>query len=482
MRRAISWSLVSQMVMAFLQFGSGVIMARLLTPYETGIFGAATALMALLSAFQAFGLINFIVAEKALDANILRSTCTVNTILACLLSIATYVSGFSAGSLFHEAGIGTVLQLIAVIPLCSAIEFRPSAMIQREKRFELISAINVTKTVFTVFPTVFLGWAGFKYFSLAWGSILGAAVSAALYFYYGRSHVDLRFRIKEWRVVSAFGTRMLLINGVNSISLRCSELFLSRILGLEALGIFYRASNLYAVIWSNLHLVFGRVVFSHLAEIKRETSNLRGVYLAINANMTAIMWPLFFGLAVLSGPAINILYGAKWAAAALPLSLLSIAAVLQVSITMTWEVFVVSGNTATQTRIEIIRTFIGFVIFAAGCFVNVATAAGARILDAIISNFLYRSHLERMTDTRIGDFLPIYAKGLIVSLAAIFPALILMTLFHWAPSAPPMLVASSVVAGVVLWLVALRALRHPFMGELTAIGGKLLALAGRSTA
>jgi hypothetical protein len=132
---------------------------------------------------------------------------------------------------------------------------------------------------------------------------------------------------------------------------------------------------------------------------------------------------------------------------------------------MTWELFTVSGESARQARIEFIRTGLGMILFTAACLISVAAAAAARAVEALFSSFLYRSHLERMTDTRLPDFLPIYARSGLLTLLAAGPAALLMLAWKGSSLVPVWQVVMSVAGGGMLWAVGLFAMKHPLIVE-----------------
>jgi O-antigen/teichoic acid export membrane protein len=212
-------------------------------------------------------------------------------------------------------------------------------------------------------------------------------------------------------------------------------------------------------------LVIGRVVFVDLAEKKRLGLSLHHTYLKVVEIVTATLWPAFAGLAVLAGPFILKVYGAKWTLAALPLAMLSINAIIQLSFTMAWEIFAVSGETARQSRFEFIRAGAGLVFLVIGCTTSLTAACMAWIAHAIFSMFLYLPHLQRMTDTTSTDFRPVYLRSAVLTLGAIGPAALLMVIFHGSPTTPFNYVLGSVIAGVIIWSLGLVLLRHPLLLE-----------------
>jgi len=71
-RRSVAWMAASQGCLFVLQFGGSVALARLLTPYEMGVFAVAAAVMGVLGILQAFGLAVFVVREPQIDADLLE--------------------------------------------------------------------------------------------------------------------------------------------------------------------------------------------------------------------------------------------------------------------------------------------------------------------------------------------------------------------------------------------------------------------------
>jgi O-antigen/teichoic acid export membrane protein len=479
--RNLAWMGLGQGAFFLLQFAGSVVLARLLTPYEMGVYALAAALLGVLAIVQSFGMGSFIVREKALDPDDVVTAFTINVVICLILSGMVLGASIAARSYYANPGVGRVLLVLAAMPLTAIFELLPFAHLERAGRFKLLVAVGMAKNVTATVLTVTCAFAGFSYLSIAYGQVAGAVVSAIALNLVGREHVQFRLSARGWRRLSAFGAQMLAISGVNSLATRLADVLLGRVLGLTALGLYNRAVNVHRLFWDNLHLVIGRVIFVDLAQRKRDGESLRASYLQISEMMTATLWPAFAGLAVLSSPLFAIVYGARWVPAATPFALLAIAAMVQVSITMTWELFTISGETARQARIEFIRTAIGLAMFAAACFVSLTAAAATRVLEAIISMLIYRPHLERMTETRLTDFLPIYARSGLLTGLAVAPAAALMLLPGGGATTPAWRLLAAVAAGVALWGAGLAGLKHPLLKEAQRIvGPRLAALSGRS--
>jgi O-antigen/teichoic acid export membrane protein len=75
--------MASQGVLFILQFVGSVVLARLLTPYEMGVYAVAAAIMGILGIVQAFGLTLFIVREAEISSDLMATRTTGDTVVNC---------------------------------------------------------------------------------------------------------------------------------------------------------------------------------------------------------------------------------------------------------------------------------------------------------------------------------------------------------------------------------------------------------------
>lgn len=460
---------VSQGCFFFVNFGASIFLARLLSPYEMGIYAVAVAFAAVLSILQAAGLNGFIVREAEMTPALQISVFTMNAILSVVLAILIAIAGIFGDVFLHTHGVRQVFFVLALGPLIGIFEFLPAANIERAADFKTIAIVSSFRVVVTQGLSVALALAGFSFMSIAYGQLAGAACSAVAYCACGRRHLRFRLGLSEYRRVLVFGTQMFAISGINNIGTRLSDILLGRIVGISALGLYGRAASLNSLIQQNIYMVIVRVLFVDIAARVRAGESLRLTYLATIEMLTAILWPAFAGLAVLSGPVIRIMFGSQWVGAALPLVMLSIASCILATISLSWELFVVRQETARQAKIEFISTTASVLLFMAGCHYGLLAAASARVAAAVVTVCLYHKHMNRMTGTTTRAFLPIYGRSLVLTFAAISPALTVMMSHHWSSSVSAVEMTVAILAGMASWVIVVKLTGHVLAGEVTRI-------------
>ena len=67
-----------------------MIISRLLTPAETGVFAVAAVFAAFASTFRDFGVAEYLIQEKELDDTKIRAALTVNIVISWLMAIILF--------------------------------------------------------------------------------------------------------------------------------------------------------------------------------------------------------------------------------------------------------------------------------------------------------------------------------------------------------------------------------------------------------
>ncbi len=472
-RSSFLWMAIGQTSFLALQFVGSVIVARLLGPYDMGVFAVAMAVIGLISVVQMVGLNTFLIREPKLTPEIVATAATVNLVITSLMAVGIAIMGLIGGSLFKEPGVRDMLLVLAVVPIIGQFAFVPNTMLEREGSFRTIAMVKIGSTAIGLAITIGLAMMGYRYMSLAYSQVATALLTNAAINLVARRHISFKMSLAHWSAMSRFGAQIFAVAGLTRVAGRLMELTLGRTLGIDQLGLYTRASSNHAMVWDSIHGIVTRVVFADFSRCEREGVPLRERYLKILELMTGLLWPLFAGVAILAGPAVHLIYGAKWTAAAPPLALLCIASMVLVSTTMSWEVFVVKGETGRQARFEFIRTAFGTSIFVAACFYSLEAAAATRIADALFAQYLYRPHLERMTTAKRSEFVSVYGRSAIAGLFAVAPALAVMAYWRFSTTTPLPQLGAAVVAGGIAWLVALRMMDHIIYHELRTVTARL---------
>ena len=99
--------------------------------------------------------------------------------------------------------------------------------------------------------------------------------------------------------------------------------------------------------------------------------------------------------------------------------------------------------------------------------VSLTAAAGAKILESVLTYVLYRRHMDRLVGAQTGELRRLYLANLQLSAVAVAPSLSLMLWTGWAPATSLAAIAGCVVAGILAWAALLFGMRHPLAQEVS---------------
>ena len=465
-RKALFWSFTGNGATMLVTFAGSIVIARLLTPREMGIYAVAMATIGIVQLFTAFGVGSYVIRETDLTPRKLDAAFTVNLVLSIALAAAIFLLGRFGAFLLSEPSIASVLQLLAITPILGALGFRPSAMLQRQLQFRGASIIGVICTIITTVGTIVAALLGASYMSPAYGSLVSSIVGTVLITAIGREHFGLRLSIYEWRKITSFGVRIMSISGVSNAAFRLSDIVIGHSLGLAALGLYSRATNLSNMIFGNIYAPLTRVVFSQLSGAQRDGDRVTEVFLRGFRIIVAFVGPIMLGVAVLANPLILLIYGEQWTGAALPLSLILVGQFISLTFAMNWELFVVRDELKIQTRLEITRSVFMVASKAIGGMFSLVAAAATTIVDAFFSLALYGRHMPRLARVRQRRLLVIYGESLLLSLTAVLPCLVIMIAHGFSDRTPFLQIMPAMTLGVLGWLALLYRLDHPLWEEI----------------
>lgn len=469
LRSSIAWTFLAQGLYFVIQYGGSVVLARLLSPKEMGVYAIALSTVGLVAMINQFSLNMYIVREERLTPEKFGTAITINAALNVVLAAAVFLASPLAGQYMHDDGVRRVMAVLALSPLLGLFEFPAGTLAYRDQQFRALAAVQITKALVTTGATLYGAMHGWSYMSLAWGTLLGNLVGCVMITTIARPLRHFRLSLAFWREALHFGSRMMTISTINGIAGRLPDFIMGRLLGLAALGIYGRASGMLSLIWDNLYSSTTRVLVPSLAECNRNGHSLRPLYQRALVMLTGLFWPAFGGLAVLAGPFIHLLYGDQWGEAAPVLSLLCIAHMIGIGLTMTREVFTIKGEINQQARIELLRGICAVALFYLGATQGLLVAAASRIAEIIVIATFYGPALARMTDMRLRNFTSAYLKSAKLLVATVVPPGVLMHLAGWRHDISFGYLMACFASGAGAWLAAVFLTRHPLDQEIIKV-------------
>ena len=315
-RTSLAFAFLERFLLLGLQIASFALIARLLTPQQVGLYSVALAVIGIAQVVRDFGIANFLVQRKELDATHIGSAFGLTLILGVgLFAIVTFAAPF-VGRFYNDDGMSGIVRLIACNFLILAFNSIALALLRREMNFKTLMRLNVCAALIGTSTTLSLAWAGMGAWSLAWGEIasnLSIAIGACVV---RRGHVFPRPCLTHWRTILEFGGKLTASNIVTSISMDINDLALGKIMGFAPVAIVSRAQGLMNLFHRDFMGTVRGVAFPAFSKAHRDGDSVEARFVSSLGMVTAIAWPFYGFVAMFPLDILHIVFGPQWDSAA----------------------------------------------------------------------------------------------------------------------------------------------------------------------
>lgn len=325
LRRSLFWSLSQQFGMMVLQTTNMVVIARLLTPEEIGVFIIALSIVTILQALREMGLTNYLIHVREVTDTTIRATFGMSIALCMVLGLALWLTRHQLEAWIGTPGLAQVLAPVVLVILIFPVEQPAMALIRREMRFEALHHITIASKLIAVGTSIGLALMGFSTMALVYGMLAEAVVRMVLLAWAEPRHLRLGPSLRGWKPLLSFGAWTSGASLAGQATVESSKLMVGAILGAGPTALFDRAIRIPAMIRMALFMPLGRVLLSSFSEDLRQGRDIGPKAERLTTVMSGIVWPVFAVLAVLSEEVVLLMLGPQWTQSAVILPWLLLA-------------------------------------------------------------------------------------------------------------------------------------------------------------
>jgi O-antigen/teichoic acid export membrane protein/peptidoglycan/xylan/chitin deacetylase (PgdA/CDA1 family) len=314
-RKAIGISFATQYINTAIQFGSVMILARLLSPSEVGTFSLAAMLMTMLHVFRDFGVAQYVIQERDLSAAKLQSTMGVAILLALFAGAALFCLSGPVSRFYANPELRKVMWVMSASFVISPFGSLVLGVLRRQNQLTAIFWVKTASSVCHVGVAVGLAMNGAGAISLAWANFAGILAFGVVGNLLRPADMPWTPRFSNIRDILSFGGVSSLGNLANIAGASMPELIVGKVLNMAAVGYFSRSTGLVRLFSSLIANALTPLVLPYFSQMRREGRPLAQPYLQAVSQLTAVALPFFCVLMVLAYPVTRALYGLQWDAA-----------------------------------------------------------------------------------------------------------------------------------------------------------------------
>jgi O-antigen/teichoic acid export membrane protein len=312
LRRSIVINFFSTSGAKILQFIVSILLARILSPSEIGIYSMTIVFVNFAQVFRDFGVSYYIQREPDLTPDKVRSATGVVFTTSWLIAAILYGASGWLGTWFKEPGIVPVMRVLAIGFVFIPFGTVTGALLARNFAAEKQAIVHAAGTIAFCASTLILGTLGFGALSMAYANLINILVCGIAYIPLRPKGMPYMPGFKHWRSVAHFGVGSLLSNCLTALNNSLPDILLGKLGNASQVGLFSRANstvNIFSYVAGST-MNYGAVPY--MAQTYHRGESLAPILARSTLLLTGVGWTALALTAVLGHDIVLALYGDKW--------------------------------------------------------------------------------------------------------------------------------------------------------------------------
>lgn len=477
LRRSLIINFLSSSGATILQFIVSVVLARILSPSEIGVYSMTIVFVNLAHVFRDFGVNSYLQREADLTPDKIRSATGVVFSSSWLIGASLFMASDWLGRWFNEPGIVPVMHVLAVGFFFIPFGAITSALLAREFAAEKQAFVNVVGTTSFCVSCLVLAKLGFGSMSMAYANLINILACALAYVPLRPKNLPWMPSFKHWRSVAHFGLGSLLSSCANALNNAIPDILLGKLGTARHVGLLSRANSTVTIFTYVAGSTVSYGAVTYLAQAHHRGESLVPVLSRATVLLTGVGWTALALTAVLGKDIVVALYGPAWVesvSAILPLALAAAVGMLFHYVPMA----VTAIGRPYLSAVPIVVTMAARIGFGVALFDgSLDRFAWALCLATFVTAPVVAAQLKRHFGLTPGHMLHAVLPSAGVALGTALAAGVLNLLLP-ATLAPMVRLLVMAVPLAAVWYLLLCLARHEVVQELHRLGASLRARLG----
>jgi len=318
------WVAAGKILGRGLQFVKLIILARLLLPGDFGLFGVVALTIAIIETFTKTGFDKALIQRKGNTKEYLDTAWTLQLVRGLVLSLLIFFLAPLVGRFFVEPKVVSLLRVMALTVVLNGAVNIGMVYFTKELEFSRLFLYNILSSLVSFTVGVILAYQLRSVWALVWSALADSVAKCLLSYLLHGYRPALRFKAREGRELYRFG-RWIFLSGIGSFLLvQGDDLFVSKVLGLTALGLYqlaYRVSNIAA---TEISHTIGAVIFPAYCKLGDDTERLASAYMRTLKLLLFATIPMSCGIILFIRGFTETILGEKWMGIVVPAQILAI--------------------------------------------------------------------------------------------------------------------------------------------------------------
>jgi O-antigen/teichoic acid export membrane protein len=352
-----AWTTAGEVVASLAALAGTVVAARLVPPTEFGRMGIVLLLLATIEAFTQSGFEQALVQREREVNDLLDVAWTWTLVRGLGIGVVMCAAAPLLAALYDDPVLVPVICASALVPAVRGVANVGVVLYRRELDFRAVFGVGIGAPLvrLAVVIAAALAWRN------VWALVVAAIAEAVAFVVASYAGHPYRARLSwSWprlKTLVRFGRWVTAVSILAFLVLRGDHLFVSKVLGYEALAFYQLAFQIANLPATNITHVVGRVSFPTYAKLQGDAQQLRRAFLTVVRGTMLAALPIGVAL-VACADLVPLLLGERWAPVVPLVRLLALGGILRAFLALGGALFMGTGRPDLDVRMNLPRLIV----------------------------------------------------------------------------------------------------------------------------
>ncbi len=291
------------------------VLARILTPYEFGLFGMVAIVMRFMDTFRELGFGTAVIQRDDVTNAQMSGLFWMNAAVATGLGLALGLASPLVARFYGEPGLNGITRYLAISFALGGLSVQHQALLRRQMRFVALSVIDVAAFALATGLAVLLAYEGWGTWSLVGRTLANAIFLSGMTWLAVRWVPELPRKTPGLGKLVRFGANISGFNLLNFFSRNADNLVVGKFFGAQALGFYEKSYDLMMLSLKHVSGPAASVAVPALSRLQKEPERYRDAYFDIVDKILLVSMPFGAVMLAASEELVTIVLGHQWLAA-----------------------------------------------------------------------------------------------------------------------------------------------------------------------
>ena len=306
------WTALQKYSQMIIHFISGIILARLLTPFDYGCIGMLSIFMVLAESFIDGGFGSALIQKKHPSQEDYSTIFWWNVGMAVLVYAILYFCAPVISRFYEIPLLCDVLRVQGLVLFIYALNIIQRNQLRKKLNFKLLSIVSISTAIIALGITILMAYKGFGVWALVAQNLIVAAIPSLVFWFYVKWRPKWVFSWQSFKELFGFGFYMFLTHIVSRFTRQIQGLLIGKFYNPSTMGYYSKAHGTEKLASTSISQIMTQVTYPLYAEVQDSKIVMQNMIKRLTMTISYITFPLMFILILCAKPIFVLLYSDRW--------------------------------------------------------------------------------------------------------------------------------------------------------------------------